>query len=341
MLFSRTDGTWDAATVEAFHPGSSRHRVLTHGATAPKTFLLSDERWLPLTPIPPPAAASRAHQRPSRAAGTAASRAAVRLANKERPEDDDFQMDAEDNDDDDEAGSEEDEDEESEDERPPSRKRPRASSAGRATGKASKPARTSQRGRGSGVPRPPGRAPVGKVWDATNGQWVPKAASAGGGVDATPTAADASGGAVAAAGATDGGAEGGAPPRTALGAENAPAPTWEDAGPELPGWTIERRVGANGRNYTTFHGPDGFRASSRAQALKGGVRRARVAQKPVRCACPPRRFVRWPMRRAPTQDSVPPSRDASTCPPTPPRALGRWRRCPSVSSSASALKVFR
>ena len=48
--------------------------------------------------------------------------------------------------------------------------------------------------------------------------------------------------------------------------------TYEDAGPELPGWRIERRTPAKGRAYSVWHGPDGARATSRKAALASVAR---------------------------------------------------------------------
>ena len=115
-----------------------------------------------------------------------------------------------------------------------------------------------KRGRGSGVPKPRGRAPPGKVWDATSGAWVPKpaaAAAAAGAAEEAPPALPAPSGGVA-------GDDGGGPP---------PPPSSQPAGDDLPGWTIEQRQArGSGKTYRVFVGPNGERASSRAHAKKGG-----------------------------------------------------------------------
>ena len=49
-LFSRKEGVWREAEVEAFLPRSGRHRVIVKGKT--QSVALSDERWIPLAPIP-------------------------------------------------------------------------------------------------------------------------------------------------------------------------------------------------------------------------------------------------------------------------------------------------
>ena len=61
--------------------------------------------------------------------------------------------------------------------------------------------------------------------------------------------------------------------------------TWEAAGDDLPGWMVEKRIAATGRQYTIYHGPDGNRATSRVRALAGGGRRGRPKSRWRRCRC--------------------------------------------------------
>ena len=196
------------------------------------------------------------------------------------------------------------------------RKAPRASAGvgGNATGKR---ARASTAGGGDGaaaaepsgrISRPPGRAPSGMTWDYVAGVWVAKEPAAGavsgtdGGDGAGSRALVAVSGTLvgtAASAATTEGVVGGstavvavgddaptdanaAAPEPAAASSEALASTWEDAGADLPGWTVERRVAATGRHYSIYHGPFGNRATSRAQALAGGgTRRNGGAIKPM------------------------------------------------------------
>ena len=195
-LFLRREGTWKEAVVEAFHARSGRHHKVGDGA--PQILLLKEERWLPLGTFPPSpskqsAAAAAASSDASPASSKKKGRGAVRFAEAPAPppepepeydedegeeeeeseedeDDDEFVMEGEeteeedDGEEDDESAEEEDEEEE-EEEVTRKRKRSKAKS-GAAKGK----------GKG-GIPRPPGRAPAGKVWDATSGGWVPRAAA--------------------------------------------------------------------------------------------------------------------------------------------------------------------
>jgi len=270
--------------------------------------LLRDERWLqtskpedrPLTTARAGAGGSE-RRRPSRAAGEAASRVAARLSAQEetgRDQDDDggddvlVPSDDEHDDQDHDANGE-----------APQRKRARkgarrpharakkATEGG--TGAATSSAgRTASLGASDGAhPRPPGRAPVGKQWDSHQGQWVarepatepPTHLAAGTAQDYVGIATGAAAGAMGGEVLMGGGISAGAaypmilPPE---GARTSAASRWEAAGADLPGWMVERRVAATGRQYAVYHGPQGHRATSRTQALTGGVRRGTL-QKPM------------------------------------------------------------
>ena len=270
--------------------------------------LLRDERWLqtskpedrPLTTARAGAGGSE-RRRPSRAAGEVASRAAARLSAQEengRDQDDDGGDDVlVPSDDDDDHG---DQDHDVDGEAPPRKRarkgarRPHAKKASEGgTGAATSSAgRTASLSASDGAhPRPPGRAPVGKQWDSQLGQWVarepavepPTHPAAGTAQDyvgiATGAAAGTMGGEVLMVGGTSAGAVYPMilPPE---GARTSAASRWEAAGADLPGWMVERRVAATGRQYAVYHGPQGHRATSRTQALTGGVRRGTL-QKPM------------------------------------------------------------
>ena len=316
-LFSRKEGVWREAEVEAFLPRSGRHRVIVKGKT--QSVALSDERWIPLAPIPQQqksAAAARRKRTATQAAAAPAAKEARKTSRggaKRRAvidivgdkddggdddadtEDDDEEEEEEEDDDDDAAVSTDEEEEESNEEDEveteeeeeeeaataaarSSRKRARGTRAAAAASKGKASA-------GASVPRPSGRAPRGKVWDPIAGQWIAKSASAavgnadgigGEGGDADAEAGDANladdnaGDELLTSAGTV------APARS----ESTTVSSWDAAGSDLPGWSIERRVAATGRRYAVFHGPNGFRATSRAQALKGGVRRGTL-QKPM------------------------------------------------------------
>ena len=294
-LYSMLDGQWHSVFVEAFNERSGRHRVHYPDGTQ-LWHLLRDERWVQTSapadrPLPSNAHRSSAdRRRPRRAAGEAASRATARVAAQEElaatgerlhEEDDHAAAD----------GAEARVDEHGRDDtgdpesaagaesgeaarRPPSKRGRGAASGGRAPAK-----RSRARDIPGPHPRPPGRATSGRHWDGTLGEWVVTAQADGGGPEAAasatglladgeaPPACNPSGGTFALRLAPDGISPSG-------------GTRWEEAGPELPGWVVERRVAATGRQYAVYHGPQGLRANSRVQALQGGVRRGTL-QKPM------------------------------------------------------------
>ena len=222
-------------------------------------------------------------RRPKRAAGLAASRAAARLSAQEEAGqgcEEDFA-----NQRDETLGEGQ---ESSVMANTPSRKRRAVTSIARRprASRSRKPADDSQ----ARHPRPPGRAPAGKHWDSASGQWAsttgtsiePLAATASARSDMHAASSTSAGHGEDPQGASSTGANSSMyplvipPEDTRIGASSR----WEVAGADLPGWMVERRVAATGRQYAVYHGPQGLRATSRAQALAGGVRRGTL-QKPM------------------------------------------------------------
>ena len=319
-LFSRRDGIWKEATCETFQPNSGRHRVRFVDGSSRSLKLseerwLPSEGLPPAAapPPPPPAAAAPDHQaapaarsarrgpevaaaaqeplppppppprlssRPSRAAGQAASLAAARTAAAE------------------EAAEEDEDDEDSR--LPAHREQQRKDSRAGVDGHHSPSAAPSgegdddgdyeeagadetgddARGGGRGAAASGRKKSTGKRKAAGRGrgQRVATAAPPGRATTGTHALAVNSGEQGSGSGLAD---DGPAMEPTDVDQEaEEDRSSWVAAGDDLPGWHIEKRIAQTGRQYSVYRGPDGLRATSRIQALAGGVRRGAV-QKPM------------------------------------------------------------